>query len=697
MRSAHILSCCCTLLLADRHVSAASQDAPYQSNVVPEAEFEQKLETWRAPASGGRDDGLDAPYTMRKQISGYHRRIAGNGGALAMDEMDLCDQQIGCAGVTFTLPPSSSDAAEMSSAAELLQAMVHNYLPPNLGDASVSNKDQVRMRIASWERRRQAASATADSDIDDDDDDDIQSEGSNKKEEKREKTKKSVLMTYQSKKAFVFHRGRVVADPHDEHRRTVSTIGLNEAKSRCQADENCVAFSFPIVTSASHMNLSAAENVTFISKVLSVDRDGGASDEWRSYISNVPGRYANKVNGDGIAIHKTELEQPYSTKHCCTRTEPMPTPQDIALADELPRVSCNISKEEFRQRYETPRLPVALVGCDKRWRSTKLWTKEKLLERFDNATTFVGKFHNRRMDKDNYETWGWVKEAMAKGEDYYIFDSLIAHPEAAKLKRDFTMPGPIENMYDHFEDFPPGYGPSRWWTSGQTGSGTWPHLDPIGADAWNYVSSGSKWWIIYPLGEELNYGNLYCDDDCSPELWNAPHWFANVGATASLNEYDGMNPNKRPLHVLQRPGEVLYLPNKVVHAVYNLEPTVAVAAHFASTQNLQVVWDTIVSLGSDKHWTKAYYGGILSKEQRQMVRTASGRNWPPEAGWMYFHDGPFLPAMKRKRNKVVKKKVVYDDDDYYDDDDDDELHNMYDDDDDGFFLEEDDDNVAASE
>ena len=104
-----------------------------------------------------------------------------------MDEMELCDQQIGCAGVTFTLPPSSSDEAETSPAAELLQVMVHNYLPPNLGDldASVSNKDQVQMRIASWERRRQVASATADNDIHVYDDDDIQSEGSNKKEEKR--------------------------------------------------------------------------------------------------------------------------------------------------------------------------------------------------------------------------------------------------------------------------------------------------------------------------------------------------------------------------------------------------------------------------------------------------------------------------------------------------------------------------------
>ena len=171
-----------------------------------------------------------------------------------------------------------------------------------------------------------------------------------------------------------------------------------------------------------------------------------------------------------------------------------------------------------------------------------------------------------------------------------------------------------------------------------------------------------------------------------------------------------MKPSKRPLHVLQRPGEVLYIPNKAVHAVYNLEPTVAVAAHFASTQNLQAVWDTIVSLGSDKHWTQAYYGGILSKEQRQMVRAASGASWPPKAGWMYFSEGPFLPAEKRKRNKDLKKKEKkkekknekyndddrYDDDDRFDDDDDDyeDRHMLYDDD--GFFLEEDDDSVANS-
>ena len=299
------------------------------------------------------------------------------------------------------------------------------------------------------------------------------------------------------------------------------------------------------------MDLSAAENVTFVSKVMSIDRDPGVSDEWRSYISNEPSRYANNVDSAGIVIDKFELERPYATNHCCMSKGPLPTPEDVTLVDEIPRVSCNLTKEEFRERYETPRLPVALVGCDKNWRASKVWTKDKLFKRFANDTTFVEKFHNRRMDLNNYETWGWIKDAMAKGDDYYIFDSLIAHPEAAKLKNDFTLPDPIGNIYDNLDDFPPGYGPSRWWTSGQIGSGTWPHLDPIGADAWNYVSSGSKWWIIYPLGEEESYGDLYCDDKCSVELWNAPHWFANVGATASLNEYDGMSPSKRPLHVLQ--------------------------------------------------------------------------------------------------------------------------------------------------
>ena len=226
-------------------------------------------------------------YTFRKRISDFNRRLARNGGALALDEMNLCDKQIGCAGVTFMLPRiSPEDTADTSTAAELLQVMVHNYLPPNLDkNTLVSTKGQVQMHIARWERRRNGSAEAADSNMYDDDN--VQPERNEQKAD-ADATTEGVLVTYQSKKPFIFHRGRVVADPQDEYRRTVPSIGLQEAKSSCQEDKHCVAISFPIVTSANHLHLSAAENVTFVSKVMSIDREDGVSDEWRSYISNEP-------------------------------------------------------------------------------------------------------------------------------------------------------------------------------------------------------------------------------------------------------------------------------------------------------------------------------------------------------------------------------------------------------------------------
>jgi histone arginine demethylase JMJD6 len=350
----------------------------------------------------------------------------------------------------------------------------------------------------------------------------------------------------------------------------------------------------------------------------------------------------------------------------------------------MPRISCNTSKEEFRALYETPRLPVILEGCDSGWPASWKWNRRTFSERFDNETTFVGKFHNRRVDLDNYESWGWIKNAMETGaEEYYVFDSLIAHPEVSKLQHDFDLPAPIENIYLKMEDFPPGYGPSRWFTYGSKGSGTRPHLDPIAADAWNYVARGYKWWILFPRGEEVNYDNLYCAHDCSTEKWKTDHWFAEVGVNAGFNEYDGTNPYKRPVHVLQKPGEVVYIPNGMVHAVLNLDHTIAVAAHFASTQNLQEVWNTIVGLGSDKHWQQAYFSGILDREQRRFVRSVSG-SWPPKPGDMYFYDGPFLEPKKRRRQTDANAETEYfdDSDDAYDDDDDDDDDSSDDDDDD---------------
>ena len=509
------------------------------------------------------------------------------------EEIVQCDECVGCAGVTFHHFNNKTIV------------MVHNFVPGGVVSQYAKNRGNSDNHGDWWR-------------------------------------------TYRSQKKFIFHRGRLESDD-DGTTSTELLLSLDEAKSRCQTDPSCVGFTFPIEST----HLASPENVTFLSSIANINR--GDADQWRSYISNDPGKASN-ISHTNIEIHEEELDRPWATQKCCTRKKPWPSLQELEIADQLERVACNISQADFRARYETARVPVALVGCDSEWPAAQRWTPPQLRQRFTNETTFVGKFHNKRVDMNNIESLGWIAGAMASGQDYYVFDNLLSNPAVFELLDDFVLePGPIQNLYLAFDDFPPGYGPSRWFTFGGPGTGTWPHADPIAADAWNYLAYGYKWWVLYPFEEEDDLGRLFCEASCSAHLWNTAHWFATVGINAARNEYSGVS-RKTPIHVLQKPGEVLYIPNGMIHAVMNLDHSIAVAAHFASTQNLENVWLTIVDLGTDKHWRKAYYGGILNKEQRKMARDALSQ-WPPAAGDMYFFDGPFLPPEKRLGGDIDEETV----------------------------------------
>ena len=53
----------------------------------------------------------------------------------------------------------------------------------------------------------------------------------------------------------------------------------------------------------------------------------------------------------------------------------------------MPRISCDISPEDFYQNYVKARIPVMLTGCTKGWLAEKLWAFEDLLLRYgDNVT-----------------------------------------------------------------------------------------------------------------------------------------------------------------------------------------------------------------------------------------------------------------------------------------------------------------------
>ena len=83
-----------------------------------------------------------------------------------------------------------------------------------------------------------------------------------------------------------------------------------------------------------------------------------------------------------------------------------------------------------------------------------------------------------------------------------------------------------------------------------------------------------------------------------------------------------------PYHILQKPGETLYIPYGIVHSVLNVpedsDVTIAITKNYGSVANLDLVWKQVCESGDEKKW-KILYNLVLNKQQRRHVRQLS---WP---------------------------------------------------------------------
>lgn len=136
--------------------------------------------------------------------------------------------------------------------------------------------------------------------------------------------------------------------------------------------------------------------------------------------------------------------------------------------------------------------------------------------------------------------------------------------------------------------------------------------------------SGHKWWILYPFNV-VEDPMVLCDPTCSTvEKPEALEWYLSIGKDAARTSWAD---NATPMHVLQKPGETLYVPNGYHHSVLNLDETVAITANFGSPGNLQVVWEQAVRKGSEEQYVNMF-NDVFNDEQREQVE--DGEIWPPE-------------------------------------------------------------------
>ncbi|CAI5464831.1 unnamed protein product [Closterium sp. Yama58-4] len=240
-----------------------------------------------------------------------------------------------------------------------------------------------------------------------------------------------------------------------------------------------------------------------------------------------------------------------------------------------------LTPEEFRQSYDGRR-PVIMTDLTENWRrATSQWSIDSLAEEHGDVAlkVSVANGHTVRMKMRDYREY---VAAQHDEEPLYIFDPKFGE-QAPALVSDYSVPPHFKE--DVFEAMPALSRPMyRWLVAGPQRSGAGWHVDPALTSAWNTLLVGRKRWALYPPGKVPPGVTLRVDDDSGDVDYDGPtslKWWLEV--------YPLLRPEDKPMEVMQRPGETIYVPSGWWHSVLNLDLTVAVTQNFASSANFDCV------------------------------------------------------------------------------------------------------------
>ena len=307
------------------------------------------------------------------------------------------------------------------------------------------------------------------------------------------------------------------------------------------------------------------------------------------------------------------------------------------VVDTLERVSCDMDSKEFLARFVTPKEPVVLVGCTEGWPAAGAgaisWTMESLLERKGEwRTDWI-----ERRAGGLLEAWaakdflpGWrVSQILARNGTARVFHALARRSRGGEepLFQDYTTPGPLPKDLYQAAGLGTDY---QWLILSQAGTGTALHHDPAFTIAWNSLVSGTKWWALLPA--HLPADPFTCRPACSAtregEVSQAA-WFHHVLPQLRRLSWYGQGVRQ----VVLGPGETLYLPTNMAHAVYNLEDNVSVTENYLASEGVAEVVAALVTgedaglglgRGEERLWRSLYYGQ-LDREGRRRAREVVAR------------------------------------------------------------------------
>ncbi|KAL9958455.1 hypothetical protein ACROYT_G035470 [Oculina patagonica] len=268
--------------------------------------------------------------------------------------------------------------------------------------------------------------------------------------------------------------------------------------------------------------------------------------------------------------------------------------------DDLERVGAIKYEEFFRDFLEPNQLCIFSSELTQHWRSRKEWVKDGkpnldfLSNEYGHAiapvanccqTKYGSQVKKDMSVKEFCDYWKNRCQGVKDMQILYLkdwhfckaFPAYKAYETPVYFKSDW-----LNEFWDQRSDVTDDY---RFVYMGPKGSWTPFHADVFRSYSWSANICGCKKWLIYPPGQEKyltdRLGNLAYDvtsDDVSDRC-----------------QFPDFEKASKPITVIQKEGEVIFVPSGWHHQVINLEDTVSINHNWTNACGIFKMWEHLQS------------------------------------------------------------------------------------------------------